>query len=146
MWQKSPLLCPAAPREPAGYLFSPKYQSRNPAAHKARTKLPPYQGGEWNLYEGQLASHCRWPCQGQSTNTPEPKPRLKQQTVIQLVLLAWARLGNLHSGRRISRVFPSIHVHSKCCGLVMLEERNMPPPSTQHLPQGFGKHSGPVKC
>lgn len=34
LWQKSPLLCPAALQEPAGYLFSPKYQSCNSAAHK----------------------------------------------------------------------------------------------------------------
>lgn len=40
---KNPRSC--ALQEPAGYLFSPKHQSCNPAAHKERTKLPPYQGG-----------------------------------------------------------------------------------------------------
>lgn len=96
-------LCHASLPKPAGSLFSPKYQLWNFAAHKAA--LLPREG---NLSDGQLASQCCWPCQGR--HKQEPRVQF-QQTRLRLGLLC--KPGSCTERRKIDRVLPGPHIHSK---------------------------------
>lgn len=101
---------------------SAKYQSCNTAAYKEHTKHLNSEGSGICTLASQL--HAAAGPTRVRTQTCRSRMQFKQQTVIKSVLLACANHGDLHAGRKIYRVFSSIHIHCKCSRPCDAENQN----------------------